>query len=67
MSHKFKIGDVVEAQGARLKVVKLFTGPDGLPAYEMVSPFTKGEPWLVSESFLVTAKKVRAQKKAGAK
>lgn len=60
--HAYKIGDVLEAQGARLKVIKCLLGPDGLAAYEMVSPFTKGEPWLVSERFLSTARKVRSFK-----
>lgn len=59
--HRFKIGDVLEMQGARLKVVGLIEH-EGDPAYEMVSPFTKGEPWLVGEWHLEGCKKVRALK-----
>jgi hypothetical protein len=59
VKHRFKVGDVVEAQGALLKVIKLFVTRDGRPAYEMVSQYTKGEPWLVSEWALETSRKSR--------
>jgi len=59
LKHRFKVGDVLEAQGARLKIVNLLVTSNGRPAYEMVSPFTKGEPWLVGEWALEFARKVR--------
>lgn len=62
IKYRFKVGDVVEAQGARLKVTKLITTSDGRPAYEMVSPHTIGEPWLVGEWALETSRKVRVRK-----
>lgn len=63
IKYRFKVGDVVSAQGAKLQVVKLIKTPDGRPAYEMISPFTKGEPWLVGEWALEFAKKVRGKLK----
>lgn len=62
IKYRFKVGDVVEAQGARLKVIKQRVTSDGRPAYEMRSPFTTGEPWLVGEWALETARKVRVRK-----
>lgn len=62
IKYRFKVGDVVEAQGVRLKVTKLIVTPDGRPAYEMRSPFTKGEPWRVGEWALEFARKVRTRK-----
>lgn len=59
---RFEVGDTVSAQGARLTVLTRFIGPDGRPAYQMISPFTTGEPWNVSESFLSTSRKVRTRK-----
>lgn len=61
-THRFKVGDIVEAQGARLKVTKLISTPDGRPAYEMVSPYTKGDPWLVGEWALEFARKLKRAK-----
>jgi hypothetical protein len=62
VKYRFKVGDVVSAQGATLKVIKQLVTPDGRPAYEMRSPFTTGEPWLVGEWALETARRVRARK-----
>lgn len=59
--HKYKVGDILEAQGAQLKVTGLIYH-EGEPAYKMRSPHTKGEPWLVGEWALSTCKKVRAKK-----
>lgn len=61
---RFKVGDVVSAQGAKLKIVKRFVGPDGGPAYGAVSPHTTGEPWFISEGWLATTRKVRVRKAA---
>jgi hypothetical protein len=62
VKHRFKVGDVVEAQGARLEIKACIVTQDGRPAYKAVSPFTKGEPWLVGEWALEFARKVRARK-----
>lgn len=63
LKYRFKVGDIVEAQGARLEVIKLIKTSDGRPAYEMISPFTKGEPWLVGEWALEFARKCRSRKR----
>lgn len=61
--YKFKIGDTVECQKARIKIVGLITTPDGRPGYECVTANTKGEPWLVSQDWLSTSRKVRTKSK----
>jgi hypothetical protein len=58
---RFKVNDVVEAQGARLKLIKQVVTQDGRPAYEAISPFAEkgAEPWLVGEWALEFCRKVR--------
>jgi hypothetical protein len=58
-THKYKVGDVLECQGALVKIVGLIVSPKGYPAYEVVSPYTVGEPWLMDEYWLETSKKSR--------
>jgi hypothetical protein len=62
--HKFKVGDKFRAQGAEIEVVGTFLH-EGQPAYEVRSPFTKGEPWLMLEHYLDVpwATRIRASKK----
>lgn len=59
VSFRFSVGDVVECQGALLKVVKQVVTKDGRPAYDMRSPYTTGACWLVGEWALENAKKSR--------
>lgn len=59
--HKYKLGTVLEGQGARLKIVNRFEH-EGRPAYDVVSPFGKGEPWAMEEHYLETSRVVRERK-----
>jgi hypothetical protein len=58
MTWKYKIGDVFKSQGAQLEVVGLVEH-EGQPVYEMRTPHTEGEPWLMSEYWLDSMTKCR--------
>lgn len=64
LKHKYKIGDVFENQGSRLIVMRLLettsTDPAKEPIYEVRSPYTRGDNWLMGEGWLLTLKKLRA-------